>query len=103
MEAVMYKRFILLLGLFLGTHIPTAAQTPAPQIVPAREQVASITTTVRMVPAAVLAAPFLLFENPAQSAAHFSSLLQPSRSRATRSCFRYPSLMRFKTRRTIHG
>jgi len=74
MEAVMYKRFILLVGLFLGTHIPTAAQTPAPQIVPAREQVASITTTVRTVPAAVLAAPFLLFENPAQSAAHFSYL-----------------------------
>jgi hypothetical protein len=28
---VMYKRFIVLLGIFLGSHAPAAAQTPAVQ------------------------------------------------------------------------
>jgi hypothetical protein len=35
----MHKRSVLLLGVFLGSHVPTAAQTPAPQIVPAQERV----------------------------------------------------------------
>jgi len=70
----MHKRFILLLGVFLGSHMPAAAQTPAPQIVPAQERIAPIITMVRTVPASLLAASFLLPENPGKSAAHFSFL-----------------------------
>ena len=70
----MHKRFILLLGMFLGSHVPTAAQTPAPQIVPAQDRIAPIMTVVPTVPAPLLAASFLLPENPGKSAAHFSYL-----------------------------
>jgi hypothetical protein len=70
----MHKLFILLLGVFLGSQVPTAAQTPAPQIVPAQERVAPIMTMVRTVPALLLAPSFLLSENPGKSAAHFSYL-----------------------------
>jgi hypothetical protein len=69
----MHKRFILLLGVFLGSHVPTAAQTPAPQIVPAQERVAPI-TMVRTVPAPLLASSFPLSESPGKSAAHFTYL-----------------------------
>ena len=34
----MHKQFIILLGMFLGSHAPAAAQTPAPQIDPAQER-----------------------------------------------------------------
>jgi hypothetical protein len=70
----MHKRFILLLGVFLGSHMPAAAQTPPLQIVPTQERVVQIMTTVHTVPAPLLAASFLLSENPARSAAHFSYL-----------------------------
>jgi hypothetical protein len=68
----MHKRFILLLGVFLGSHVPTAAQTPTPQVIPAQEWVAPIVTMVRTVPTAFLF-PFLsLSDSPGKSAAHFS-------------------------------
>jgi hypothetical protein len=67
----MHKRFILLLGVFLGSHVLTAAQTPAPELVPAQERVALIVTTA---PTPLLAVSFLLPENPGNSAAHFSYL-----------------------------
>jgi hypothetical protein len=33
----MHKRFILLLGVFLDSHVPTPGQMPAPEIVSAQE------------------------------------------------------------------
>jgi hypothetical protein len=70
----MHKRFILLLGVFLGSQVPTAAQTPAPQIVPAQERVAPIMSMARTVPALLLAPSFPLSESPGKSAAHSSYL-----------------------------
>ena len=67
----MHKRFILLLSVFLGSRVLTAAQTPVPELVPAQELVASIVTAA---PAPLLAVSFLLPENPGKSAAHFSYL-----------------------------
>ena len=68
----MHKQFILLLGMFLGTRVPMAAQTPAPQIVPTQERIAWIVTVVPTVRVPLLAAPFLLPDNPGKPAAHFS-------------------------------
>jgi hypothetical protein len=70
LEAVMHKRFILLLGMFLGMRVPTAAQTPAPQIVPTQDRIARIVTVVPTVRVPLLAAPFLLPDNPGKPAAH---------------------------------
>lgn len=68
----MHKRFIMLLGVFLGSHVPTGAQTPSPQIVPAQERVAPIVTMVRTGPAPFLFPSFPLSVSPGKSAAHFS-------------------------------
>ena len=70
----MHKRFILLLAMFLGNYVPTTAQTPAPQIVPAQERIAPIMTMVVTVPAPLLAVSFQLPEGPGKSAAHSSYL-----------------------------
>src|SRR6202051_84437 len=67
----MHKRLILLLSVFLGGRVLTAAQAPAPELVPAQELVASIVTAA---PAPLLAVSFLLPENPGKPAAHFSYL-----------------------------
>jgi hypothetical protein len=66
----MHKRFILLLGVFLGSRVLTAAQMPAPELVPPQELVASIVTAA---PAPLLAVSFLLPESPGKSV-HFSYL-----------------------------
>jgi hypothetical protein len=70
----MHKRFILLLGMFLGTLVPTAAQTPAPQIVPTQDRIERIVTVVPAVRVPLPAAPFLLPDNSGKPAAHFSYL-----------------------------
>ena len=67
----MRKRFILLLGVFLGSCALTAAQTPASDLVPAQELVASIVTAA---PAPLLTVSFTLPEKPGKSTAHFSYL-----------------------------
>ena len=67
LEAVMHKRLILLLGVFLGSRVLTAAQMPAPELVPPQELVASIVTAA---PAPLLAVSLLLPEYPGKSAAH---------------------------------
>jgi hypothetical protein len=72
--AVMHKRFILLLGMFLGSHVLTAAQELPPQIVPTQDRIASIETMVPAVQVPLLTASFLLSDNPGKSAAHFSYL-----------------------------
>src|SRR6202140_5012835 len=75
----MHKRFILLLGVFLGSRVLTAAQMPAPELVPAQELVSSIVTAA---PAPLLAVSFLLPQNPGKSAAHFSYLFAGAYERA---------------------
>ena len=71
----MHKRFIPLLGVFLGSYVPTAAQTPARQIIPAQEQISPIVTIVRTVPTPLLVPSFPLSESTGKSAVHFSYLL----------------------------
>jgi hypothetical protein len=70
---VTYKRFIVLLGIFLGSCVPAAAQTPAPQIVLAQERVAPTITTHRTISTPLLTAS-LLYQDPGKSPAHFSHL-----------------------------
>ena len=67
-----YKPFILLLGIFLGSHRPAVAQTPTPQIVLAQRQIAPIISMLPTVSTALPAFSFLLFQEPAKSNAHFS-------------------------------
>jgi hypothetical protein len=73
-EAVIRKRFMLLLGVVLGSYVPMAAQTPAPQIVQAQERIAPFMTTVHTVPAALLAPSFPLSESHGKSSANFGYL-----------------------------
>ena len=69
----MYKRFSILLGIFLGSHGSAAAQTTAPQIVLTRQHVAPIMTTLRTA-APSLTASFPLDQDPGKSPARFGSL-----------------------------
>jgi len=68
------KRFILLLGVVLGSYVPMSAQTPAPQTIPAQDRTVMSMTVVPTAPAPVFAASFLLPENSEKSAASFSYL-----------------------------
>jgi hypothetical protein len=72
---VIYKPFILLLGIFLSSHRPAVAQTPASRIVLAQEQVAPIISISLTVSTALPVFSFLLFEHPEKSNAHFSRQL----------------------------
>ena len=65
----MYKRFILVLGIFLGSHVPVAGQTPVPQIVPAQEHAAQMMMMPRI---PLMTSSFLLSQDPGKSPAHFS-------------------------------
>jgi len=71
----MYKRFILLLGMFLGSHKPVAGQTPVPQIVLAQEHVAQIMTMPRTVSIPLLNSSFLLSQDPGRFPAYFRVML----------------------------
>jgi hypothetical protein len=71
---VRYKRFILLLGMFLGSLGPIAAQTPVPRFVLTQERVAPILTTLQKISIPLPAASFLLSRDLAKSNAHFSFL-----------------------------
>jgi hypothetical protein len=46
---MMDKRFIVLLGMFLSSHVLTVAQAPIPQIVLAQERIAPILPMLRKV------------------------------------------------------
>lgn len=65
---VMTKLFVLL-GLLLSSHLPTSAQTLAPEIAPVQVLIAPPLAMVRTVPATLLVASFLPPENAGQSAA----------------------------------
>jgi hypothetical protein len=69
----MYKRFILLLGMFLGSHMPVTAQTPVPQIVLAQQHVVQIMTMHRA-GATLTVAHFRLSQGPGEPPARFSLL-----------------------------
>ena len=72
----MYKRFIVLLGIFLGSHAPAAAQAPAAQapavqIVLAHAYVAPAITMLRPVSAPLPTASLQLYLDPKKSPAYF--------------------------------
>jgi hypothetical protein len=71
---VVYKPFILLLGMFLGSHMPAAGQTPAPLIAIAHEHVAPVIATHPIVSTPLPAASFLLSRDLGKSNAHGSLL-----------------------------
>jgi hypothetical protein len=68
----MYKRFTLLLGIFLGSHEPAVAQTPAPQIVLVQERVSTTVTILPTASAPLPTASFLVPQNPGKSSTHFT-------------------------------
>jgi hypothetical protein len=68
----MCKRFILLLGMFLGRREPVAGQTHLPHIVLAQEQGAQTMTMPRTVSIPGLNPSFLLSQDPGKLPAHFS-------------------------------
>lgn len=68
----MYRRFILLLGMFLGCYVPVAGQTPAPQIVLAQEHIAPGMTPLRTVSLPLPAPSFLRSQDLGESPAYFS-------------------------------
>jgi len=70
----MYKPFILLLGVFLSSPAPAAAQTPAPQIILESEHLAPALTMLPTVSPSSLAASFLLYQDPGKFPIHFSRL-----------------------------
>jgi hypothetical protein len=71
---MMSKRVIVLLGIFLGSLVPAAAQTPAPPIVLARERLAPTVTMLQTVSPPLPADSFLLSRDLGKSAANFSRL-----------------------------
>jgi hypothetical protein len=68
----MHKRFFPLLVLLLGNLVPTAAQTPAPQIVPTQDRIAPLVDVVPTAMAPLLVVSPLLPDNPEKSATHSS-------------------------------
>ena len=73
---VMYKCFIVLLGIFLGSHAPAAAQTPAVQtpavqFVLAHAYVAPAITMLRPVSAPLPAASFRVYQDLQKPPAYF--------------------------------
>ena len=71
---MIYKRSIVLLGVFLSNFAPAAAQKTAPQMVPAREHAALAITMFHPVLTPSLNASFLLYQDPRNTPAQFSLL-----------------------------
>jgi hypothetical protein len=67
---VVYRRFILLVGMFLGSYVPVAGQTPAPQTVLAQEHIAPVMTTLRTVSIPLPATSFLQLQDLGKSPAY---------------------------------
>ena len=68
----MYKRFIVLLGVFMGSQVPAAGQTPVPQIGLAQEHDGRIMATHRIVSPRLPTVRLLLSEDFGKFPAHFS-------------------------------
>ena len=92
----MCKRFIMLLGILLGSHASSAAQTPAPQVVQAQEHVVPILSMLRKMSAPLPAASFLVHQDPVKSPAHSSHLIAGAYER-DHSMERLPSVEEVKT------
>jgi hypothetical protein len=93
----MYKRFTLLLGIFLGIHALAVAQTPAPQqTVLVQERVATTMTILPAVSTPLPAASFELPQNPGKSPAHFTRQFAGTYER-DHSLERLPTMEKFKT------
>ena len=71
---MMYKRFITLLGISLGSLGPAAGQAPSPRVVLAQEQVAPITIMLRTVSIPWPTPSLLLYQDPGKPPVHFSYL-----------------------------
>jgi hypothetical protein len=76
----MYKRFIVLLGIFLSSLAPASAQAPVQRIVLAHERIAPTTTMLRTVSTPRLTASFL-HQKPGNSLVHFGHLYAPAYER----------------------
>ena len=70
----MYKRVIVLLGIFLCSHAPAVGQTPPTRSVLARVRLEPAMTMLRTVPPPLPADSFLLSRGVGKSPAHFSRL-----------------------------
>ena len=73
-ETVMCKRFMLLLGVVLGSYVSMPAQTPAPQTIPTQEPTAMSMIVIPTAQAPLIAPSLVLPDNPGKSAAPFSYL-----------------------------
>ena len=69
---MVYKPFILLLGVFLSSHMPAAGQTPAPRSALALAHVVPVNAILPMVSTLLPAASFTLFQEAGKSSAHYS-------------------------------
>jgi hypothetical protein len=70
----MYKPFVTLLGMLLGSHAPAAAQTPAPQLVLAQERAAPTMAMLPTVSTALPAGSTVLSQDTGKSPARFNRL-----------------------------
>ena len=68
------KRFVVLIGMLLGCHVPGAAQTPAPQSILAQEHAALTMTVLPTAPTALAAPSTLLYQGPGNSPTQFNRL-----------------------------
>jgi len=67
-----HRRFILLLGMFLGSYVPMVGQTLAPQTVLAQEHIAPVMTRLQPVSIPLPEPSFLRSQDLGKSAAYFS-------------------------------
>jgi hypothetical protein len=93
---MMYKRFIVLLGMFLSSHVLAGAQTPIPQIVLSQERIAPIMPMLRKVSTPLPAASFLLYQDSEKSPVRFDHLFAGPYER-DHSLERLPRVEEFKT------
>ena len=69
---MVYKPFILLLGVFLGSHMPAAGQTPSPRSALAQAHVAPVVAMLPMVSTPLPATSFTPSRQTGQSNPHYS-------------------------------
>jgi hypothetical protein len=93
---MMHKRFIVLLGMFLSSHVLAVAQTPIPQIVLAQDRIAPIMPMLRKVSTPLPAASFLLLPGQRKSPVRFGHLFAGPYER-DHSLERLPRVEEFKT------
>ena len=91
-----HKRFIVLLGIFLASHVPAVAQTPSAQIVLAQERVPPNRTMFRAASTPLPSTSFLLYPNRGESLAHLGSVFGGAYKR-DRSLVRLPPTDDFRT------